>query len=291
MTAPDCHRWRRLVLTLAFAPALAFAQTPGAKEEFRPEVGQAGKDVIWVPTPDFLVERMLQMAQLGSADFLVDLGSGDGRTVIAAARKYRASSMGIEYNPDMVALSRRNAEKEGVSANAKFVEGDIFASDYSKATVVTMYLLPELNLRLRPKLLEMKPGTRLVSHQFTMGEWQPDEVSSFDGRTALFWVVPAKVEGAWKLSYTDNDAKAERTMNLTQKFQMVEGGIVSGATRLGLRDVRLRGDRLDFAFVDDHGVLRRFSGRIRGRTIEGSVRSNGKFGGRFRAQRAPGRDG
>src|ERR1700675_312470 len=177
-----------LVLALAALPALALAQS--AKEEFRPEVGQAGKDVIWVRTPDILVERMLQMAQVGPKDFVVDLGSGDGRTVIAAAKKFHATSLGIEYNPDMVALSRSHAEKEGVAATAKFIEGDIFASDFRKATVVTMYLLPDLNLRLRPKLLEMKPGTRLVSHQFTMGDWRPDEVSNFAARLAPFCIVP-----------------------------------------------------------------------------------------------------
>jgi len=284
MTAFDFRR-RGLVLALAAAPLLAFAQNPGAKEEFRPEVGQAGKDVIWVPTPDLLVERMLQMAQVGPKDFVVDLGSGDGRTVIAAAKKFHATSLGIEYNPDMVALSRSQAEKEGVAATAKFIEGDIFASDFSKATVVTMYLLPELNLRLRPKLLEMKPGTRLVSHQFTMGEWHPDEVSNFDGRSAYFWVVPARVEGNWKLSYPFKGERSEHALNLTQKFQAVEGGIVSGSTRLGLREASLRGDRLDFAFIDDQGVLREFSGRVRGDTVEGSMRAAGKPAGRFRAQR------
>ncbi len=284
MTAFDFRRWG-LVLALVVLPALALAQS--AKEEFRPEVGQAGKDVVWVPTPDFLVERMLQMAQVGPKDFVVDLGSGDGRTVIAAAKKFHATSLGIEYNSDMVALSRSNAEKEGVAATAKFIEGDIFASDFSTATVVTMYLLPDLNLRLRPKLLEMKPGTRLVSHQFTMGDWRPDEVSHFDGAPAYFWVVPARVEGNWILSYPFKGERSEHVLNLTQKFQVVEGGVVSGSARLGLREVSLRGDRLDFAFIDGEGVLREFSGRVRGNTIEGLMKVSGVSAGRFRAQRIP----
>jgi SAM-dependent methyltransferase len=285
MTAADSQRWRGLVLALAIAPVLGLAQAPTGKEDFQPEVGQAGKDVIWVPTPDFLVERMLQMAQVGQNDLVVDLGSGDGRTVIAAVKKFHANAVGIEFNPDMVALSRRNAQKEGVSSDAKFIEADIFESDFHKATVVTMYLLPDLNLRLRPKLLEMKPGTRLVSHQFTMGEWQPDETSNFDGRTAYFWMVPARVEGDWKLSYGGN-AKVERAINLKQTFQKVEGAIVSGTARLGLRDLRLRGDRFEFSFVDDRGALCEFSGRVLRNTIAGSVRIAGKPAGAFRAERA-----
>jgi SAM-dependent methyltransferase len=286
MRAVPFDRWRRFVLALAFVPVIASAQDPAGKAEYTPEVGQAGKDVIWVPTPEFLVERMLHMAQVGADDLVVDLGSGDGRTVIMAAKKFRASSAGIEFNPDMVALSRRNAEKEGVSATAKFIEGDIFASNFSKATVVTMYLLPDLNLRLRPRLLEMKPGTRLVSHQFTMGEWQPDEVSSYDGRTAMLWIVPARVEGDWKLGYGADKAKVERRLSLTQKFQVVEGGFLEGSARLGLRYVSLRGDRLDFSFVDDHGALQEFSGIVRGNAIAGSLRIAGKPAGRFHAEKA-----
>jgi len=285
MTAAESQRWRGLVLALAIAPVLALAQAPAGKEDFQPEVGQAGKDVIWVPTPDFLVERMLQMAQVGPNDLVVDLGSGDGRTVIAAAKKFHANAVGIEFNPNMVALSRRSAQKEGVSADAKFIEADIFESDFHKATVVTMYLLPDLNLRLRPKLLEMKPGTRLVSHQFTMGEWQPDETSNFDGRAAYFWVVPAKVDGDWKLSYGAEKAKVERTVSLKQSFQKVEGAIVAGSARLGLRDLRLRGDRFQFSFVDDHGALCEFSGRVLRSAIAGSVRIAGKPAGAFRAER------
>jgi SAM-dependent methyltransferase len=283
MTRPDFRRWRRFLVALAFLPACALAQAQGA--EFTPEVGQEGKDVVWVPTPGFLVERMLQMAQVGPGDLVVDLGSGDGRTVIAAAQKFQASSMGVEFNPDMVALSRRNAAKAGALDRAKFVEGDIFAVDFTKATVVTLYLLPDLNLRLRPQLLDMKPGTRLVSHQFTMGDWQPDETSNFDGRSAYFWVVPAKVEGNWKLSYAVNGSRTEHILNLTQKFQMIEGGIVSGSTRLGLRDLSLHGDRLAFTWIDDRGVLREFSGRVRGGVMEGEMKAGGKSGQRWRAQR------
>jgi SAM-dependent methyltransferase len=282
MAETDFRR-RRLVLALAIAPAFAVAQSP-TEEEFKPQVGQAGKDVIWVPTPDLLVERMLQMAQVGPKDFVVDLGSGDGRTVIAAAKKFHARSLGIEYNPDMVELSRRNAEREGAADAAKFVQGDIFASDFSAATVVTLYLLDELNLRLRPKLLEMKPGTRLVSNEFDMGDWQPDETSSINDHSAYLWVVPAKVGGNWKLEH-DIGADDDPVLSLTQKFQKVEGAIVSKSRRLGLRDVRLHGDRLEFGLVDYRGVLREFSGGVRGNLISGSVKAAGKPAGRFSARR------
>jgi hypothetical protein len=283
MEEADLHR-RRLVFALAIAPAFALAQSSRAGEEFNPRVGQSGKDVIWVPTPDRSVERMLHMAQVGPKDFVVDLGSGDGRTVIAAATKFRARSLGIEFNPDMVELSRRSAEKEGVADTATFVQGDIFASDFSSATVVTMYLLDDLNLRLRPKLLEMKPGTRIASHEFNMGDWEPDDTSHIEDSTTYFWVVPAKVGGDWKLG-VDIGADEDAVLKLSQKFQKVEGTLVSKSSQLGLRDMSLRGDLLRFSLVDFRGVLREFSGRVRGSVISGSVRTDGKPAGQFRAQR------
>jgi len=218
---------------------------------------------------------MLQMAQVGPKDFVVDLGSGDGRTVIAAAKKFRARSLGIEFNPDMVALSRRNAETEGVADTAKFVQGDIFASDFSSATVVTMYLLDDLNLRLRPRLLEMKPGTRIASHEFNLGDWEPDDTSHIDGSTTYFWIVPAKVGGDWKLG-VDVGANEDAVLKLSQKFQRVEGTLVAKSSQLGLRDVSLRGDWIRFNLVDYRGVLREFSGRVRGGVISGSGRADGK---------------
>jgi SAM-dependent methyltransferase len=288
MTETADYRRRRLVLALALAPTLALAQGPVADEEYRPRVGQAGKDVIWVPTPDFLVERMLQMAQAGPKDFVVDLGSGDGRTVILAAKKFRARALGVEYNPKMVELARRNAEKEGVADSAKFVEADIFAFDFGEATVVTLYLLDELNLRLRPTLLAMRPGTRIVSHEFDMGEWPPDETTTVNNHPARLWVVPAKLEGDWKLAY-EIGAPVGSVLRFKQAFQHVEGSIVSSVVRLGLREPRLRGDRIEFGLVDFHGVLHEFSGRVRGNRISGSVRSGGSPGRRFRAERVSAR--
>jgi hypothetical protein len=262
-----------------FAPDAA-AQA-AKKEEFTPQVGQAGKDVIWVPTPEDLVERMLRMAQATSKDFVIDLGSGDGRIAIAAAKKAGARAMGIEYNPDMVELSNRKAREEGVAGQVKFVKADIFESDFSQATVITMYLLPGLNLKLRPKLLDMKPGTRLVSHQFNMDDWEPDERDNLEGRAAYLWIVPAKVQGTWKL----NAGGETHDMTLTQRYQKVEGYVKLGRIEAGLRDVGLRGDEIKFAWVDNAGVRHQFSGRVSGASMEGAVRSEGGREGRWTASR------
>jgi len=257
-------------VALAAFATTALAQTQPKDREFTPQVGQAGKDVIWVPTPDDLVERMLRMAQTTSKDYVVDLGSGDGRTVIAAAKKFGARSLGIEYNADMVDLSTRNAAREGVTANAKFIRGDIFETDFTQATVVTMYLLPGLNLKLRPKILDMKPGTRVVSHQFNMDDWQPDETTNLDGRRAYFWIVPAKVNGTWRILSGSDVWDA----TLEQRYQVIEGSIKLGALNAGLRETRVVGDRISFVFVDNAGVRREFTGRVNGPAMDGTLRAD-----------------
>jgi len=248
------------------ATALAQGQAP----EFTPQVGQAGKDVIWVPTPEELVERMLRMAQTTPNDFVVDLGSGDGRIAIAAAKKFGARSLGVEFNPDMVELSNRNAAKAGVNGKAQFKRADIFDTDFSQATVVTMYLLPGLNLKLRPKLLEMKPGTRIVSHQFSMDDWQADEMTNLEGRRAYLWIVPAQVHGAWRIQSGGDTFD----LTLEQRYQMIDGNVRLGAINAGLREPRLQGDRIGFAFVDNAGVRREFSGRVNGNAMAGTVKSD-----------------
>src|SRR5438477_9690694 len=193
----------RFFLSLALGIALtgSLARSQSAKE-FQPEVGQAGKDVVWVPTPQALVDKMLDMAKVTPKDYVIDLGSGDGRTVITAAKR-GSKALGIEYNPDMVELSQRNAAKEGVSDKASFVKADLFESDFSQAQVISMFLLSSINLKLRPKILDLKPGTRIVSNTFDMGEWKPDETATLPGCnswcTAHLWIVPAKTEGTWKL--------------------------------------------------------------------------------------------
>jgi len=189
---------------------------------------------------------------------VIDLGSGDGRTVITAAKR-GARALGIEYNPDMVELSRLNAAKEGVSGKASFMKADIFESDFSQATVITMYLLPQLNVKLRPKILNLKPGTRIVSHAFTMEEWTADQTESFDSRTAYLWIVPAKVAGTWRLTQGE--------LTLKQNFQMIAGTLKTGGNTLTVANGRLNGDQISFSAGNSE-----YTGRVNGNTIQGTVK-------------------
>src|SRR5688572_27785867 len=192
---PAVIRRTAFTLLLAAFSAAALAQAQKAPKTYEPSVGQEGKDVVWVPTPQALVDKMLDMAKVAPGDFVIDLGSGDGRTVITAAKR-GVPALGIEYNPDMVELSKRNAEREGVAGRASFIKADLFETDFSKATVITMFLLPDINLKLRPKILRLKPGTRIVSNTFTMGEWLADETAELSAGggcgnswcTALLWI-------------------------------------------------------------------------------------------------------
>ena len=261
------------LLSLVVLPFAASAQ------KFEPQVGQAGKDVIWVPTPEEVVERMLTMAQVTPNDFVVDLGSGDGRTVIMAAKKFGAKSLGVEYNPDMVKLSQENAQKAGVAERAQFRRADIFATDFSQATVITLYLLPALNMKLRPTILAMKPGTRVASHSFTMEDWEADEISTLDGRRAYFWIVPANVMGTWSLDA--GGQKAE--IGLEQTFQKINGTVTLGGIQAGLREARMRGPHISFAYVDQTGVRRDFSGEVNGRQMQGTFRDDKGQEGRWSA--------
>jgi hypothetical protein len=266
-----CRRFFFALFLLALSAGAA-AQAQPAKQEFKPEVGQEGKDVIWVPTPQELVEKMLDIAKVTPQDYVIDLGSGDGRTVITAA-KHGAKALGIEYNPDMVELSKRNAAKEGVSDKATFMKADLFEADLSQAQVITMFLLPDINLKLRPKLLNLKPGTRVVSNSFTMGEWQADETASVKNGcasycTAYLWIVPAKVDGTWHLSQGE--------LTLKQTFQMVSGTLKTGNKAVPLNG-RITGDQIRFTAGGTE-----YQGRISVNTIEG----NSKSGGGFKATRA-----
>ena len=253
------------VLAALFHAASA-GSAPPPQEPGEPRQGQAGKDVIWLPTPESLVERMLTMAQVGSRDVVYDLGSGDGRMVIAAARR-GARAVGVEFNPELVAFSERRARAQGVVRNARFVQGDIFETDFSDATVVTLYLLSTLNLRLRPALLEMRAGTRVVSHAFSMDDWAPDEVSRAEGRTAYLWIVPAAVEGFWRV---DLQAGPSFDVALVQRFQKIEGTVALGAVEAGLREPVLRGDAIRFGFVDQDGVSYELTGTVSADRMSGT---------------------
>ncbi len=253
------------LIILVLLPALGLAQENVQSQEYKPHVGQEGKDVIWVPTPNGLVDKMLEIGKVTDKDILIDLGSGDGRTVIAAA-KIGAKALGIEYNPDMVALSEKNALDSGVSERAKFIKADLFEYDFSEATVITMFLLPDINLKLRPRLLELKPGTRIVSNTFTMGEWEPDvEVTTEENwnswYTALMWVIPAKVNGTWDL-----DGKS---LEITQQYQMIHGSLNSGNSDIKITDGRLNGDSITFTIGSA-----KYTGQVEGnKKMSGTVTS------------------
>jgi SAM-dependent methyltransferase len=252
-----------LIAFVLYLVAQAAAQTP---QTFQPQVGQPGKDVVWVPTSQALVDKMLDIAKVTPQDIVIDLGSGDGRTVITAAKR-GARAFGIEYNPDMVELSKHNATAAGVADKATFQKADLFETDLSQASVITMFLLPDINLRLRPKILGLKPGTRIVSNTFTMGEWEADETVHVGGDcgswcTALLWIVPAKVEGTWRFPQNE--------LRLTQAFQTV-GGSLGGSAGGVVTNGKLRGDQLTFTVGGGQ-----FSGRVNGDVIEGTLTANGR---------------
>ena len=262
MNYPHAFRVAAVFAALLAAAPLAAQDATATKRPYKPEVGQPGKDVVWVPTPQALVDRMLNAAKITPADFLIDLGSGDGRTVITAAKR-GTRALGIEYNPDMVELAKRNAQEAGVADQATFVKADIFESDFSKATVISMFLLSDLNLRLRPKILDLKPGTRIVSNTFRMGDWEPDEeLNATKGCenycTAYYWLVPAKVDGSWKLG--------DGVLTLKQQYQKISGTLVAGGKEMSLGTPRLSGANISFSAGGA-----RYTGRVSGNAMEGSI--------------------
>ena len=259
------HRFTALAAFLLIS-AGAWAQTTAAPsasktDEYQPSVFQPGKDVVWVPTSQTLAERMLDLAKVTPKDYVIDLGSGDGRTVITAAKR-GARALGIEYNPELVELSKRSAQREGVAGRAEFVKADLFESDFTKATVITMFLLPDINLKLRPKLLELKPGTRIVSNSFTMGEWEADETITIDNTTgcenswctALLWIVPAKVQGTHKV--------AQGELTLKQEFQKLTGTLKSGGKAIPVEG-KVVGEQVLLKAAG-----REMRGRVNGKGIE-----------------------
>lgn len=279
LVAGRLSRWPRrrailmataMALSLAYAaiataqPAAKPAAAAGTQEEYVPDVGQDGKDVIWVPTPQTLVDKMLDMAKVTPKDRLMDLGSGDGRTVITAAQR-GLTAQGIEYNPDLVDLSRRNAQRAGVADRATFVAADLFQTDLSKADVITMFLLSTINEKLRPTLLQLPPGTRVVSNTFRMGDWEPDAAETVTQDcstycTALLWIVPAKVEGKWVVD--------GQTLQLTQHYQMLSGKLGSA----DISDARLNGNAISFSA---NGV--RYTGEVNGKTMSGTAAGKGNW--------------
>jgi len=256
-----------LICFLSFFTGSMYCQTNPAKADVQPEEGIDGKNVPWIATPQVLVDKMLELARLSPGDLLVDLGSGDGRLVIAAAKR-GSRAMGIEYNPDLVKLSNKNAAIAGVAHMVQFIEADIYEFDFSKATVISMFLLPEINMKLRPKLLNLKPGTRIVSNTFTMQEWQYDDMAITTGETdrwdtAYLWIVPAKVEGTWTIPQ-------QGELRLRQEFQFLKGVLVTGNKQYNITEGRLRGSEISFKVNESL-----YSGIVTGNVIQGICTSGG----------------
>ncbi len=271
-----CSGYKRTAAVALTGALIALSGAADARDrkdcdrDYKPQVGQSGKDVVWVPTPDELVQRMLGMAKVTPQDIVYDLGAGDGKIAIAAG-KLGANAVGIEYNPDMAKLAQCYVQAEGLTGKTRIIQGDIFKEDFSKATVITMYLLPELNLRLRPTLLNMKPGTRVTSHQFTMGDWEADETAEIEFRTAYLWIVPAKVEGSWTLR-EQGGSNAQYAVNLSQKYQKISGDVSVGGKKQPLVGATLRGEEISFVFNDEKGVTRKLTGTVRGNELSGVLK-------------------
>ncbi len=268
----------RYIYALATALTVSLACVTGVDaqaqhaEEYTPSVGQPGKDVVWVPTPEALVSHMLKMAKVTPKDYVMDLGSGDGRIAIAAAKEFGARATGVEYNPEMVELSQRNAKAAGVAGKVKFVKADLFQTDLSKADVITMYLLPRINLQLRSKLLALKPGTRIVSHAFDLGDWKSDDDAMIEGREAYLWIVPAKIGGHWRVSFPDDSASEPIDLSLTQNYQLFWGQAKRGDEAVDLAKPWLSGTKVRFSLPESDGNgSREFTGEVNGKRMEGTV--------------------
>jgi SAM-dependent methyltransferase len=253
-------------LALALVPAVVAAQTATTQApptgQYEPKVGQAGKDVVWVPSPESTVEKMLDVAKVTPQDFVVDLGSGDGRNVIAAAKR-GARALGVEYNPDMVELSKKNAAQAGVSDKATFVQGDMYAAEFQQATVLALFLLPNNLLKLRDKFAALKPGTRIVANTFGIEEWTADETITISEDclswcTVLLYFVPARVDGTWQT--------AQGPLTLKQQFQLISGTLGTANIENG----RVRGEELSFTVG---GTA--YTARLTGDTLTGTAKTSG----------------
>ena len=263
-----------LATTLATGVVAQTSTTPEQGDEiYQPKAGQRGKDVVWIPTPDALVTRMLTATKTTKDDLVYDLGAGDGRIPIVAAKQFGARAVGIEYNPEMAELARRNVNRAGVESRASIITGDIFVEDFSKATVVTMYLLPELNLKLRPTILKMQPGTRVASHQFHMGDWEPDERFTVETREAYLWYVPANVAGVWTLR---DDQGFESALSIAQRYQKVGGTVTFGGKTQPLLGASLQGDQLALSFLDPENNLGSATFTVTGSSMNGQFSWSGR---------------
>jgi SAM-dependent methyltransferase len=274
-------KFRVLVSVTSLAVALAvnpvFAQsaesTKLGDEKYEPRVGQSGKDVIWVPTNDAVADAMLKAANVKPTDLVYDLGAGDGKIAIAAAKNFGATAVGIEYNKEMAELATRNTQRAGVADKVKIINGDIFVEDFSKATVVTMYLLPDLNLKIRPTILKMAPGTRIVTNSFNMGDWEPDDKVGTGYAQGYFWVVPGNAAGKWSLKGVEGSQQPV-TLELTQRYQRVGGTLNIYGKSQPILGGTLTGNRLKFSFLDQSNQSRIVDVTLNGNELSGQVLEN-----------------
>ena len=252
--------------------SIGWAQTAGNEVNYKPTLGQMGKDVMWLPTPNELVDNMLRMAQVNDQDLLYDLGAGDGVIAITAAKKHGARAVGIEYNPKLAAFAQQKVLEAGVQDKVRIVQGDIFQTDFSQATVLTLYLLPEINYQLRPTILKMKPGTRVVSHDFDMVEWEPDAITQTARARAMMWVVPADVAGNWTFQPSNG---APFGVRLEQIFQRIGGVRRFGGQEQALVGAQLQADRLSFQAVAADQSIHTVKATVQGNRMQGQDTSVG----------------
>ena len=264
-----------MAVMLAANPVFAQSaeSTKLGDEKYEPRVGQSGKDVIWVPTNDAVADAMLKVAKVKSTDLVYDLGAGDGKIAIAAAKNFGATAVGIEYNKEMAELAKRNTERAGVADKVKIVNGDIFVEDFSKATVVTMYLLPDLNLKIRPTILKMAPGTRIVTNSFNMGDWEPDDTVGTGYAQGYFWVVPGNAAGKWALKGVEGSQQPV-TLEITQRYQRVGGVLNIYGKSQPILGATLSGNRLKFSFLDHSNQSRIVDVTLNGNEFSGQVLEN-----------------
>ncbi len=264
-----------MAVVLAASPVLAQSadSTKLGDEKYEPRVGQSGKDVIWVPTNDAVADAMLKVAKVKPTDLVYDLGAGDGKIAIAAAKNFGATAVGIEYNKEMAELAKRNTERAGVADKVKIINGDIFVEDFSKATVVTMYLLPDLNLKIRPTILKMAPGTRIVTNSFNMGDWEPDDTVGTGYAQGYFWVVPGNAAGKWSLIGMEG-SQQPATLEITQRYQRVGGVLNIYGKSQPLLGATLSGNRLKFSFTDHSNQSRIVEVTLNGNDFAGHVLEN-----------------
>ena len=251
---------------LVVAAAVVCFAAPSARAQF-------SYDVPFVPTPYVVVEEMLRLAKVGAEDFVMDLGSGDGRILIAAARKFGARGVGVDLDPDRIEESVYSAQLQGVSERVTFQQADLFKFDLTRATVITMYLLPSVNMKLRARLLDLKPGTRIVSHDFDLEDWQPDQKSTVR-KNVFLWIVPARAGGRWRTTVALPAGERTYDIEIRQKFQEIDGLARYEKKVAGLWNAKLSGERINFVIVDDSGSLDSnlyFDGKVSADGMEGTL--------------------